>query len=75
MCGKCESCMVKAAHGAIILGALSMLLAAVSKLAHWGACGVGPRSFTAAAGLLLLFSIAVHSCPGVRHKEEEPHTS
>lgn len=74
MCGKCEPFMAKAAHGALVLGTLLLVLAAVSRLAHWGLCTLGPRSFTAGSALLLLLSIAIHSCPGVCRAEGEGHS-
>jgi hypothetical protein len=46
-----------------LLGVLFMVLAAISKLASFHCCNVGPKSFAAAAALLLLLSIAVNSCP------------
>lgn len=62
MCGKCEPYLYKSACGALALGVLFMILAAVSKLAGWGVCGLGPKSFAWGAELLLLYSIAVHAC-------------
>jgi hypothetical protein len=58
-----------------LLGVLFMVLAALSKLCAFHAGTVGPKSFAAAAALLLLLSIAVNSCPycGGACKDEHEH--
>jgi hypothetical protein len=74
MAGKCGT-KGKIACGSGGLGVLFMLLAAVSKLAHFAPMGLGPRSFTAASALLLLVSINLHSC-GCQSScstEDQPH--
>ena len=60
MCGKCERPMAKAATG---LGILSLVLAVATRLGHCGIANVGPRSFAAAAVILLLLTIALNTCP------------
>lgn len=65
MCGKCESCVAKASMGG---GMLSLIVAVVTKLAHCTIMGVGPKSFAAAAALLLLLTIAANT-----YKHPESH--
>ena len=45
-----------------VLGVVFMLLAAVSKLAMFSCCGLGAKSFAVASALMLLLSIATHTC-------------
>jgi hypothetical protein len=47
------------------LGVVSMLMAVIAKLTHWSPMSLGPRSFAAGAVLLLLLSIALHTCQSV----------
>lgn len=58
MCGSCEPKMGKAGMG---LGVLFMVLAAVSRLAHFYPASLGPRSFAAAAALMFLMAIAANT--------------
>jgi hypothetical protein len=53
-----------------MLGILSTLLAVATRLSHWEPLGLGPRDFAAGAALMLLLSIAAHSCHGVCSGEE-----
>ena len=71
MCGKCEPLMMKVSHGAVMLGMLSMLLTVATKLSRCMVLGMGPRSFAAGAALLLLLSIAIHSCLGPHQHDEK----
>ena len=70
MCGKCEVFMAKLGCGSIAAGLILIILAAVSRLAHLAILGLGPRSFAAGAALLLLLSIAIHTCQSTCHSEE-----
>ena len=57
--------MAKAGCVSTMLGVVSMLLAVITRLAHWAPMQLGPRSFAAGAALLLLLSIALHTCQSV----------
>jgi hypothetical protein len=48
-----------------MLGFVSTLLAVITKLSHWAPMMLGPRSFAAGAALMLLLSIALHTCQSV----------
>jgi hypothetical protein len=52
------------------LGVVSMLVAIVTKLTRWAPMHLGPRDFAAGAALLLLLSIALHTCQGVCGSKE-----
>ena len=69
MCGKCEPMMAKIACGSIGLGMLFILSTAVSRILHCAPMGLGPRSFATGAALLLLLSIALHTCKSACHTE------
>ena len=45
--------MAKAGCVSTMLGVVSMLLAVITRLAHWAPMQLGPRSFAAGAALLL----------------------
>lgn len=62
MCGKCDVVMGKAGCCSIALGAISTLLAVVSRLSAFAPMRLGPRSFAAGAALLFLLAIAIHTC-------------
>jgi|GEM_PF-5394139 len=57
--------MAKIGCVSTLLGIVSMLLAVVTRLTHWAPWHLGPRSFAAGAALLLLLSIALHTCQSV----------
>ena len=57
--------MAKAGCVSTLLGLVSMLLALITKLTYWSPMNLGPRSFAAGAALLLLLSIALHTCQSV----------
>ena len=57
--------MAKVGCISTLLGIGSMLLAVVTRLTHWAPLHLGPRSFAAGAALLLLLSIALHTCQSV----------
>lgn len=73
MCGKCGHIMGKAACASIALGVLSAILAAVSRLTGFAPATLGPRSFAVASALLLLLSIAIHTCKACQPCEPETH--
>ena len=72
MCGKCPVTMARIGCASMALGVGSMVLAAVSRLAHWTPMLLGPKSFAAFSALLLLLSIAAHTCQSVCFAEK-PH--
>ncbi|MBI4055138.1 MAG: hypothetical protein HY402_03280 [Elusimicrobia bacterium] len=69
MCGKCGSLVAKAGCGSLGLGTLLLVLTVATKLAHFSILGLGPRSFAVGSALLLLFSIALHTCKSACHIE------
>jgi hypothetical protein len=79
MCGKCGKVMGAVACGSQGIGALLILLGAISRMTDRPIMGHSPWSFAAAAALMLLLSISMHCCKmacmgGGSCKEEEPHT-
>ena len=57
--------MAKVGCVSTLLGIVSMLLAVITKLTTWAPMHLGPRSFAAGTALLLLLSIALHTCQSV----------
>jgi uncharacterized membrane protein required for colicin V production len=53
----------------MILAGILVLLAVITRLTHWAPMHLGPRSFAAGAALLLLFSIALHTCQSAFSRE------
>lgn len=72
MCGKCPVTMARIGCASMALGVGSMLMAVVCRLSHWEPMMLGPRSFAAGSALLLLLSIAAHTCQSVCFAEK-PH--
>ena len=54
--------MAKLGCASMMLGIVSMLLAVVCKLGNCMPMHLGPRNFASGAALMLLLSIAAHSC-------------
>jgi hypothetical protein len=62
--------MAKIGCVSTLLGIVSMLLAVITRLSSWSPMHLGPRSFAAGSALLLLLSIALHTCQSVCCSEE-----
>jgi hypothetical protein len=63
MCGKCSKMAARGGCVVKLMGILMMLVSAASRLWGFAICTLGPRSFAAAAIMLLLASIAINMCP------------
>jgi hypothetical protein len=76
MCGKCGMTMAKIGCGTMALGVMLMVGAMISRLSHMDFMMLGPRGFAAGSALMLLLSIAAHTCQMCcfDRAEEPPHS-